>query len=193
MECTERKLENFSLKHYTYINQIFGDMGVREIISEVFPHKSLDFRVEEASDEFETGSDHHILYDKKKKKSICSVVQGHQNMLKNKNDTLCQSYSLMTYFGKKISRVRKDRQRAMCRLYREMINTSEFTDKLRDEIIENKQNRNLWQDFTKKKKTTYVKMDMQVIRKNMLDVLNKWEEYGYMYFMDEGECIPVKK
>ena len=34
-QCTERKLENFGKKHITYINQIFGDMGVREIIAEV--------------------------------------------------------------------------------------------------------------------------------------------------------------
>ena len=187
MECTQRKLENFSLKHYTYINQIFGDMTVREIISEVFPHKTLEFRVEHANDDFDDDSEHHILYDKKKKKTICSVDQGHQNMLKNVNDTLCQSYTLMTYFNRKISRLRKDRQRAMCKMYRELIDNTEFMNKLKDDILDNNANENLWQDFTKPKKT-YLKMNLPFIRKNLLDVLDKWEEYGYMYFMDEGDC-----
>jgi hypothetical protein len=187
MTYTQQTLEIFSLKHYTYINQIFGDKGVREIISEVFPHESLEFRVETANENFEIGSEHHILYDKLKMKNICSVVECHQNILKNVNDTLCQSYSLMTYFGKKISRIRKDRQRSMCNMYRDLMNNEEFIEKLEYEILNNTSNKKLWQDFTKTKKT-YLNTDIDCIRENIKDVLDKWEEYGYMYFMDEGKC-----
>ena len=31
--CTDKDLEQFSTEHYTYINQIFGDEGVRERLS----------------------------------------------------------------------------------------------------------------------------------------------------------------
>ena len=43
--CTERKLINFSKKHYTYINQIFGDISVREIIKEIYPNDKFNFVV----------------------------------------------------------------------------------------------------------------------------------------------------
>ena len=67
--CTQQKLDYFKWKHLTYINQIFGDAGVREIISEVYPNTFLEFRVEkvEPGSGFEHGTDHHILFDKSKK------------------------------------------------------------------------------------------------------------------------------
>ena len=37
--CTDALLESFSKEHFTYINQIFGDQTIRQIISEVFPNK----------------------------------------------------------------------------------------------------------------------------------------------------------
>ena len=39
MACTNEKLEEFSLEHFTFINQFFGDETVREVIAEVFPNK----------------------------------------------------------------------------------------------------------------------------------------------------------
>ena len=35
--CSAEKLLAFSKKHYTYINQIFGDAVVRQIIEEEYP------------------------------------------------------------------------------------------------------------------------------------------------------------
>jgi hypothetical protein len=34
--CTKEKLDTFSKRHYTYINQIFGDATVRQIIEEEY-------------------------------------------------------------------------------------------------------------------------------------------------------------
>ena len=34
--CSEINLEIFSKEHYTYINQIFGDETIREIIKEMY-------------------------------------------------------------------------------------------------------------------------------------------------------------
>lgn len=188
MECTKLKLHNFSLKHYTFINQIFGDMTVRSIISEVFPNDKYYFDVEEANDDFDNNSDHHILRRKTTNKSVCSVKQGYQNLLKNKNDTLCQSYSLMTYFGIKISPIRKKRQQDMCNMYRKILSNKEFLKILDEDILQVKANKNLWLNYANKKTTEYLNMDIQYIRRSILNVLKTWEEFGYMYFMDEGEC-----
>lgn len=193
-QCTERKLENFGKKHLTYINQIFGDMGVREIISEVYPNTCYEFRVEKAGQGFEQNTDHHLLYDKKAKKIVCSTKmkcngQICQNILRDVNDTLCQSYSLLVYFNKKMPKTRKERQMAMCNLYREILDNRTFTKKLDEEILSNKENKDLWSDFTRDNEgDVYLTMDKQSVLRHIRDVLNKWEEYGYMYFIGKGQC-----
>ena len=109
-KCSQQKLDYFKWKHLTYINQIFGDAGIREIISEVYPNKCLEFRVEKVTEGsgFEEGTDHHVLFDKIKKKRICSVdTLKIQNTNINKNDTLCQSYTLLVYFNRKIYKTNK--------------------------------------------------------------------------------------
>ena len=45
MACTNEKLEEFSLEHFTFINQFFGDETVREVIAEVFPNKNTRLRL----------------------------------------------------------------------------------------------------------------------------------------------------
>jgi len=186
-QCTQRKLNSFSQKHYTYINQIFGDMAVREVIAEKFPHKYFVFDVAKADEaDFDADSDHHFLYNKKKKDYVCSVQQGYQDLTKNVNDTLCQSYSLMSYFGIKISKQRKKRQMDMIKMYRTMLADADFVMFLDKDIIRNKKNRKLWKNFTKKDE--YIVMDIQYILKNIKDVLDKWESYGYNYFIGKGKC-----
>ena len=74
-DCTNEALEKFSMEHITYINQIFGDQTVRQIIKEVFPNRKFDFGIVETGNEFEH-SHHHFLIDKKTQQPICSVEQG---------------------------------------------------------------------------------------------------------------------
>ena len=187
-KCTQRKLNNFSKKHYTYINQIFGDMTVREIIAEKFPHKYFEFDVAKADEaDFDADSDHHFLYNKKKKDYVCSVEDGFQDTSKNVNDTLCQSYSLLTYFDMKISKYRKKRQMDMIKMYRTILAEPDFVMFLDKDIIRHKKNKKLWKNFTKKKEENLV-MDIQYILINIKDVLDRWENYGYHYFIGKGKC-----
>jgi len=187
-KCTQRKLNNFSKKHYTYINQIFGDMAVREIIAEKFPHKHFEFNVAKADEaDFDADSDHHFLYNKKKKDYVCSVEEGFQNTSKNVNDTLCQSYSLLTYFDIKISKYRKKRQMDMIKMYRTILADPDFVLFLDKDIIRHKKNKKLWKNFTKKEEE-YLVMDIQYILINIKDVLDRWENYGYHYFIGKGKC-----
>lgn len=78
---------------------------------------------------------------------------------------------------------------AMIQLYREILDNKTFVNKLDDEILSNNDNEGLWSDFTKDREgTVSLNMDKQTVMRNLRDVLNKWEEYGYMYFMGKGHC-----
>lgn len=190
--CTQRKLDYFKWKHFTYINQIFGDAAVREIISEVYPNKCLEFRVEKVDSDsgFEDGTDHHVLFDKSKKKRICSVdTLKIQNIRVNIYDTLCQSYTLLTYFDRKIYKTHKARQMEMIRMYRDILNNRTLVKKIQNEIVDNKRNKGLWSDYTQNiDGNVMLDMDMSTILRNIRDTLNKWEDYGYHHFTKEGKC-----
>lgn len=192
---SNKHLENFGKKHLTYINQIFGDMTVREIISEVFPNKQYVFKVERAGEGFEENTDHHILYDVSNNQAICSTklkCNGHicQDIRRDINDTLCQSYSLLVYRNKKIKRGKRERQIEMVRMYREILNNEMFIYKFNKEILSNYQNIGIWSNFTKNADGLRpLDMDEQKIIYQIHDALNKWEDYGYMYFIGEGKVI----
>ena len=186
--CTNAKLESFSLEHYTYINQIFGDQTVREIISEVFPNKKLSFEIEDTGEDFEF-SQHHVLRDKTTGIKICSVDDGYQNHFINKNDTLCQSYSLLTYFNIPISSNQKQRQMDMIRMYRTILSNKTIITKL-DEIIY-PTNNELWIDYTKNT-NPYIIMNKAIILEKINIVLQNWEDYGYWYFIGNGKCPPIR-
>ena len=55
-KCDNIKLGLFSKEHYTYINQIFGDLTVREIIKETYAPRDWEFVVE--------GTDEAYVLDK---------------------------------------------------------------------------------------------------------------------------------
>jgi hypothetical protein len=189
-ECTQRKLDFFSWKHYTYINQIFGDEDVRKLISSIYPHKDLVLKKETAGEGFDEGSDHHILYDNTKKKKICSVdTLKYQNTNKNTYDTLCQSYTLLIFFDKKMPKTHKGRQMAMIEMYRELLSDKAFVDRLSRDIINNKAVRGRWSDYINDVHgDTPLKMDKGSLVRNMRDTLNRWEEYGYHHFTGDGSC-----
>ena len=191
LSCSKEKLEEFSKKHYTYINQIFGDGTVREIIEEEYP-TTYKFVVEETGADFDF-SFHHTVKDREDNHIICSAVEGYQNIYKNKNDTLCQSYSLMNYFDIEISDDKKERQMAMIQMYRDIINGTlenfedvNFKDILNREILSVKSNKQLWTDFVKGR--GYVNMSKASIFKNIENTLDEWEEFGYWYFIGKGNC-----
>jgi hypothetical protein len=182
--------KKFSLDHYTYINQIFGDQTVREIIKEVFPNPMFEFKVELADEEFDY-SDHHVLYNTKTKKTICSSNSGVQNTNKNINDSLCQSYSLLTYFGLPIGNNRRLRQNRMIEMYRMLLGDSEFMNIVNRDILKNPANKKIWTNYADphphSKNTTFVNMSRPHLVKNIRKTLDDWEEYGYMYFIGTGE------
>lgn len=189
--CSKEKLEIFSKKHYTYINQIFGDATVREIIEENYPTKYV-FNVEETGADFEF-SYHHTVKTKLRNRVLCSVEKGHQKLHKNFNDTLCQSYSLMNYFGIKIATEKKRKQMAMIKMYRDLLNGNlnkfkgvDFKKIIIDEILNDKRNKRLWRNFVTDK--GFINMTPSIFFSNIEETLNEWESYGYWFFIGKGEC-----
>ena len=147
--CDDDQLELFSREHYTFINQIFGDLTVRGYIRSIWKRnaKKFTFEVIEVppEGEFDTGSDHHMLgvYDKKRKKigTWCSVdgceipgeecELGYQDLRRDKRDTLCQSYTLLKYLGYELPlgttpAARKQLQMNMVAMYRKIITNRKF-------------------------------------------------------------------
>lgn len=200
--CTRKTLYNFGRKHYTFINQIFGDESVRDIISELYPNKDYRFEVTATNNSF---VNHHYLYKVKYDddgneiedagENICSIREGYQNIKKNKNDTLCQSYSLLTFLGYKIDKnmSRNDIQRVMCEMYQEIIENKDFIDKMKIEVLSNPENSRRFKNYTKES-APFIRIKQfqehdkkfEFLFRNIRDVLVKWQDYGYLFFTGKG-------
>ena len=209
--CTKILLEEFSRAHYTYINQIFGDDTIKEIIQETYPSDKYYLFTQKADPRFfDSDSAHHVVREgniKKSKiqdKTICSSQLGYQC---KKNDTLCQSYSLLTYYNlvkgiitnnkcdetyKEIREYfsdEKEKQMKMIAMYREILKNQVFLDKFDGIFIE--ENNNLWSDYTEsmeeKPKPMELVTNKLIIIKKINETLNNWESYGYRYFIN-GRC-----
>jgi hypothetical protein len=201
-KCTPKKLIEFSKKHYTYINQIFGDATVRQIIEEEYP-TTWEFHVAKAGPEF-GNSFHHTIRDRDDPDLfVCSVMDDIQDLHKNVNDNLCQSYSLMSYFeipiqasGKKEEQTEISQERnqmSMVEMYRDILNGTlenyegiDFKEILTNEILSVKKNKKLWRNFVSGK--GHINMDPTNFFKNIEDALDEWQEYGYWFFIGKGEC-----
>lgn len=198
-KCDNIKLGLFSKEHYTYINQIFGDLTVREIIKETYAPRDWEFVVE-GTDEAFNYSNHHVLQKKGKNGEIiewCSIDEGYQKLKINKNDTLCQSYTLLKYLNKPIDINMKKRQMEMVKMYRNILKQEHFKREFKNviDIMRNtiKKNKNLnkavlWKDFTYDEPEPYLIKDVDTMYAEIHNVLDKWENYGYMYFIKEGKC-----
>lgn len=195
----KKKLIKFGRDHFKYINTLFGNLSIRRLIKntksfQTEQNKDLLF-VAETSDDF-SGDMHHVLYKrvsekKSKKLFFCSVNTDFvQDIEKHPNDTLCQSYTLLKYMKNRLPKgfTKKkmiQRQMSMVRMYREMIANKEFTNKLirffKSKVI-------LGEDGKPEIEGDW----MGDVAPKVVDVLDRWEEYGYSYFMYDGEKI-IKK
>lgn len=185
MQCNDDDLIEFGWDHYTYINQFFGNPSVREIISETFPNEKYDFEVKETGEEFEN-SHHHFIREKLTGEPICSVINGYQNIDVDVHDTLCQSYSLLTYFEIPISEDKVQRQMDMIDLYKRILSNKRFIKNLNGKYgikIPHKD----WIDFKANPNRPFTINKPEFFRK-MNEVLNKWRRFGYWYFIGEGKC-----
>ena len=198
-KCTEDALKLFGKDHYTYINQIFGDLTVRQIIKEIYAPRDWNFVAIPQTEGRFRGSYHHVLEKKGKNGEIiqwCSVDEEFQVDI-NENDTLCQSYTLLKYLNKPIDKNMKKRQMEMVKMYRNILKRDDFKKELRGMIeimkkkikkIKRKNNPTLWKDYTYDKPEPYLNKDFDVLYAEIQSVLEKWEKYGYLYYIKDGTC-----
>lgn len=178
----------FSRAHMTYINQIFGDITVRQIIQEIYPRQGCELLI------MNTGfhGNHHVL--ETNGKVLCSVEKGYQDPLADINDTLCQSYSLMSYlelpFDQTPSIIATEKQKyekqlIMIKMYRNILKNKKFINAFSNEIVY-EENNHLWEDTVNHKNTFYLiqrlKSGARIIN-NIKKVLDAWETFGWRYFI----------
>ena len=212
-DCTNDSLEEFYSAWYTYINQVFGDEEVRELIQDYYkdPEYKLEARLHGPGEPFE-GTHHHIVSykNKKNKMIICSAEQGYQNIDKNKNDMLCQSYSLMNYLHRPMEPAdpKNDdndvynmrRQQKMVEMYREFLADTTFLQKLNTLFKKIKKDEprrwlsyinasNKYDSNEHEKTKKFLKpVDWDNIVQEIEKVLYIWERYGYWEFIKKGKC-----
>ena len=197
--CTNDLLIIFGRAHMSYINQIFGDKTIRNIIMEIFGKKGK-LLIEDAGPEFENSAHHVFQATRFKSSKICSVDLGYQNIRIDKHDTLCQSYSLMTYLGIPFDttpsedssiQIKYDRQMAMIGMYRMLLENAEFVKMFSEQIVF-KGNARLWKDSVDDSHKFFIIQHYKTakpILANMRDVLDVWQAYGWMYFIGDGVCV----
>jgi len=206
IECDQTKLNAFSRNHFTYINQYFGNAAVRDIIMERYPSDKYTLISKlVTNDDFEEGY-HHLVYDKENDKTICSVDdQKQQNPNIDKEDTLCQTYSLLTYlnfiFPEKGYQLpprnesidyKIEKQRIMVRMYRDLLSDEELVKLFKNKLeypyvwfknfIYYKNGEPVGSGFT-------IGMIITQIKK----VLDIWEDYGFYAFIGKGNCPKPKR
>ncbi len=186
VNCTTKLLEYFSFDHYDFINQIFGDRTCRAIIQKMFPTK-YKFVVIPGVGKFRD-SHHHVVGLKKnphKIQYICSSKLGYQDMDVNKNDTLCQSYSLLTYFSIPISPDAKERQIDMIDMYEtKLLGNATFLSVFKEELLHPE---NISWKLTDGSIMCQTMTPDEIILK-IRAVLAAWRNYGYWFFIGEGHC-----
>ena len=205
-KACDKTLEDFGRKHYTYINSFLGDQTIRDIIvNSVKPLTKPKYRlhVEYTNENFGDGS-HHVLIDDNGVIQCSTNEHGHnrvcygfQDVVVNKYDTLCQSYSLLLYYNilQNYSASPSDPERhyiiqmEMVKLYREIINCKLFRENMENEKILSYANRKAyWYDIEKSSESIEpISGDIDTILTKINETLDEWESYGYMWFTGDGK------
>lgn len=207
---TYEDLVEFSNHFQTYINQVFGDETVREEVQKIMkPRSQWEIRGAMLPDTnaFASGDDskHHILRKKANKDVIwCSVtVEEYQNTNINKNDTLCQSYTLLKLSGKldnyeALPENEENHiaiQKEMIKLYRRIINDKKFA-RLIDKDLEYVNTPTPWIDYTKINNSYLKQFTGEEMIKKIRKTLDMWEKYGHLFLVgdprDRYFTIPLK-
>lgn len=164
----------FSRDHFTYINQIFGDLTLRDVIQEECPSPDgWVLSVEKIGGDDD--SYHHHLRDVSGFK-WCSIDSELQDLVMHPNDTLCQSYTLMKYLGTPLpSTLDISVQRRMVDMYRLLLKNPVIRGQIVDAVCQ-KRGGVYVQSVPLAYRGTRVLSKVGV-------VLCDWEKYGYAYFL----------
>ncbi len=190
------KLISFGWSHFTYINQFFGDLEVRDIIETVFPRATRSFG---HYDDEEFGF-HHYVVDAGTGTPICSIGEGVQDTDVNENDNLCATYSIMAYFGIPFSTDPVTNQIRMVRICERLINNTRFVAAINAAILTDPQETTRWEIFRAGSgsatsagspgstgRVHHVNMEPVAFWRKIRTTMNDWENYGHLYFIGDGK------
>ena len=201
-ECTEENLITFGRAHYSYFNTIFGDETVRAIIKEIYKFKGK-LIVENEAAGFDAESIHHV-YKPPKQNIICSAESRYQVVNFDVNDTLCQSYSLMSALGISFDKTDSEdatpeqkyqKHKSMIQMYRDILENEKFISILNYGVIGEHNFKLLenWEDSVDENNKFLIVQNyvgkITLLKEVLQNILNIWEKYGWMYFVGKGVCI----
>lgn len=185
---TIQDLQKFSLLHYYYINQLLGDQTLRAVIMEEFPMGKNKLISEKGEGDFANSSHHLCMLAKNKR--WCSVNEGIQNLDIHSHDTLCQSYSVLRYFGgigPSDKTLTKKLQKKMANLWHKILENPTIMKQIHYSVTLDAKG---VPTSLKKNKTFLMKgipksyrESLTALKKKIVKVLQKWKEYGYVWFM----------
>lgn len=144
----------------------------------------------------DSDDNHHVLYDIKNEKYIDSInTEGfkYQNQERDSEDSLCQTYSLMKFFNKKMDKDPIKKQKQMIAFYRTLLKDKQFIQEIKKEIFYRKPiDQEVWEDEDEDIVSTQKKKDFDDLKEKILDTLDKWDKYGYWYFIKNGTTMNTK-
>tara|TARA_E500000178_G_scaffold354105_1_gene421984 strand:- start:191 stop:1156 length:966 start_codon:yes stop_codon:yes gene_type:complete len=150
---------------------------------------------EESAPEFEyedTENNHHVLYDMENETyldSVSTVGYKYQNQERDEHDSLCQSYTLMFFFGRKMDNDPVKKQMQIIKMYEWLINNKNFTDRIKEDIFYvDPEKREVWEDEHGNRISTQGPKYFDKLIKKIKNTLKIWKEYGYRHFIGDGSC-----
>lgn len=141
----------------------------------------------------DSDDNHHVLYDIVKEKYIDSInTEGfkYQDQERDSEDSLCQSYSLMKFFNRKMNKDPIKKQKQMIVFYRALLKNKHFIQEIKKEIFYKKPlKEEVWEDEDENIIPTQKDKDFDKLKEKILYTLDNWEDYGYWYFIKSGTTM----
>ena len=145
---------------------------------EQFPSKN-QLISEKGEGDFANSSHHMCMLAKNN--TWCSVNEGIQNLNIHSHDTLCQSYSVLRYFGKiepSDKKLTKKLQMKMIEVWHKILKNPIIMAQIHHSVTQTQNNK-----FLMKEIPTSYRGSLYALKKKIVKVLQMWEEYGYVWFM----------
>ena len=99
----------------------------------------------------------------------------------------------MKFFNKKMNKDHIKKQKQMITFYRTLLKDKHFIQEIKKEIFYKKPiDQEVWEDEDEDIVSTQKKKDFDNLKEKILDTLDKWDKYGYWYFIKNGTTMNTK-
>ena len=140
----------------------------------------------------DSDNNHHVLYDMENETyldSVNTIGYKYQDQVRDEHDSLCQSYTLMFFFGREMDNDPVKKQMQIIKMYKWLIGQKKFTDAIKDEMFEiDHEKEEVWEDENGELISTQGVKKFDKLMKKVEKTLDIWKEYGYRHFIGDGSC-----